>query len=91
MKHVPLEDLIHYYDQYGSFITQANLQRQLLNNIGILITPQSTKDSLISSLTRHAYDICSPQHLPHELEHIRTVLLDNGYPHSRREWESEYM
>ena len=43
-------------------------------------SPQSTKDSLISSLTRRAYDICSPQHLPHELEHIRTVLLDNGYP-----------
>ena len=71
-------------DQH-SYITQANLQRQLLNNIGILITPQSTKDSLISSLTRRAYDICSPQHLPHELEHIRTVLLDNGYPLSRIE------
>ena len=48
-------------------------------------SPQSTKDSLISSLTRRAYDICSPQHLPHELEHIRTVLLDNGYPLSRIE------
>ena len=48
-------------------------------------SPQSTKDSLISSLTRRAYDICSPQHLPHELEHIRTVLLDNGYPPSRIE------
>ena len=48
-------------------------------------SPQSTKDSLISSLTRRAYDIYSPQHLPHELEHIRTVLLDNGYPFSRIE------
>ena len=48
-------------------------------------SPQSTRDSLISSLTRRAYDICSPQHLPHELEHIRTVLLDNGYPLSRIE------
>ena len=48
-------------------------------------SPQSTKDSLISSLTRRAYNICSPQHLPHELEHIRTVLLDNGYPLSRIE------
>ena len=45
--------------------------------------PQSTKDSLIRSLTRRAYDICSPQHLQHELDHIRTVLLDNGYPLSR--------
>ena len=48
-------------------------------------SPQSTKDSLINSLTRRAYDICSPQHLPNELEHIRTVLLDNGYPLSRIE------
>ena len=48
-------------------------------------SPQSTKDSLISSLTRRVYDICSPQHLPHELEHIRTVLLDNGYPLPRIE------
>ena len=48
-------------------------------------SPQSTKDSLISSLTRRAYDVCSPQHLPHELEHIRSVLLDNGYPLSRIE------
>ena len=45
--------------------------------------PQSTKDSLIRSLTRRAYDICSPQHLQHELDHIGTVLLDNGYPLSR--------
>ena len=48
-------------------------------------SPQSTIDSIISSLTRRAYGICSPQHLPHELEHIRTVLLDNGYPLSRIE------
>ena len=48
-------------------------------------SPQSTKDSLISSLTRRAYGICSLQHLPHELEHIRTVLLENGYPLSRIE------
>ena len=45
--------------------------------------PQSTKDSLIRSLTHRAYDICSPQHLQHELDHIRTVLLDNGYSLSR--------
>ena len=29
------------------------------------------------------YEICSPQHLQHELDHICTVLLDNGYPLSR--------
>ena len=44
---------------------------------------QSTKDSLIRSLTRCAYDICSLQRLQHELDHICTVLLDSGYPLSR--------
>ena len=47
--------------------------------------PQSTKDSLIRSLTRRAYDICSPQHLQNELQHIRKVLLDNGYPRNHIE------
>ena len=43
-------------------------------------TPQTTKDSLIRSLTRRAYNICSPQHLDLELTHVKSVLLDNGYP-----------
>ena len=42
--------------------------------------PQPTKDSLIRSLTRRAYNICSPQHLDLELTHVKSVLLDNGYP-----------
>ena len=42
--------------------------------------PQTTKDSLIRSLTRRAYNICSPQHLDLELSHVKSVLLDNGYP-----------
>ena len=42
--------------------------------------PQTTKDSLIRSLTRRAYNICSPQHLDLELTHVKSVLLDNGYP-----------
>ena len=42
--------------------------------------PQTTKDSLIRSLTRRAYNICSPQHLDLELTHVKSVLLDNDYP-----------
>ena len=42
--------------------------------------PQTTKDSLIRSLTRRAYNICSPQYLDLELTHFKSVLLDNGYP-----------
>ena len=50
--------------------------------------PQSTKDSLIRSLTRRAYDVCSPQHLQNELQHIRKILLDNGYPRNHIEQSS---
>ena len=42
--------------------------------------PQTTKDSLIRSLTRRAYNICSPQHVDLEPTHVNSVLLDNGYP-----------
>ena len=42
--------------------------------------PKTTKDSPIRSLTRRAYNICSPQHLDLELTHVKSVLLDNGYP-----------
>ena len=45
-----------------------------------LIIPQTTKDSLIRSLTRRAYNICSPQHLDLEFTHVKSVLQDNGYP-----------
>ena len=45
--------------------------------------PQTTKDSLIRSLTRRAYNVCSPQHLDLELTHVKSVLLDNGYPLNR--------
>ena len=34
----------------------------------------------MGSLTRRAYNICSPQHLDLELTHVTSVLLDNGYP-----------
>ena len=42
--------------------------------------PQTTKYSLIRSLTCRAYNICSPQHLDFELTHVKSILLDNGYP-----------
>ena len=53
------------YDPYTHYSTAA---------------PQTTKDSLIRSLTRRAYNICSLKHLDLELTHVRSGLLDNGYP-----------
>ena len=43
-------------------------------------TPQSSKDSVISSLTRRAHTICSPCHLEPEIQLIKQILLSNGYP-----------
>ena len=43
-------------------------------------TPQSSKDSVISSLTRRTHTICSPCHLEPEIQLIKQILLSNGYP-----------
>ena len=43
----------------------------------------SFKDSVIRSLTRRAYRICSPQHLNHELRTIRHICLTNHFPPHR--------
>ena len=43
-------------------------------------TLQSSKDSVISSLTRRAHTICSPCHLEPEIQFIKQILLSNGYP-----------
>ena len=46
-------------------------------------TPQSSKNSIISSLTRRAHNICSPCHLEAELQIIKHTLLCNGFPLNR--------
>ena len=43
-------------------------------------TPNSTKNSVIRSLTRRAYNLCSPQHLKAELQTVRDICLKNGFP-----------
>ena len=43
-------------------------------------SPQVHKDSIIRSLTRRAYTLCSPQHLQPELEFLKNTFLGNGYP-----------
>ena len=42
--------------------------------------PSSAKYSVIRSLTRRAYNICSPQHLQAELDTVYSTCLQNGYP-----------
>ena len=43
-------------------------------------TTNSSKNAVIRSLTRRAYNICSPQHLDDELQTVRHVCLQNGFP-----------
>ena len=45
--------------------------------------PPSTKDSVIRSLTRRAYNLCSPQHLQKELDTVYNISLQNGHPPAR--------
>ncbi|MCP3662171.1 MAG: hypothetical protein GY696_06695, partial [Gammaproteobacteria bacterium] len=43
-------------------------------------TSSSSRHSVITSLTRRAYNICSPQHLQTELTTVYSTCLQNGYP-----------
>ena len=45
--------------------------------------PASAKDSVIRSLTRRAYNLCSPQHLQKELDTVYSICLQNGHPPAR--------
>ncbi|KAL5258875.1 hypothetical protein ACHWQZ_G009366 [Mnemiopsis leidyi] len=46
-------------------------------------TTNSSKNSVIRSLTRRAYNLCSPQHLDSELQTVRHICLLNGFPPQR--------
>ncbi|KAL5271404.1 hypothetical protein ACHWQZ_G001893 [Mnemiopsis leidyi] len=46
-------------------------------------TTNSSKDSVIRSLTRRAYNLCSPQHLDSELQTVTHICLLNGFPPQR--------
>ena len=40
----------------------------------------SSKESVVRTLTRRAFKLCSPQHLNSELRHLEATFLSNGYP-----------
>ena len=43
-------------------------------------TTMSSKESVVRTLTRRAYKLCSPHHLDNELQHLESTFLSNGYP-----------
>ena len=40
----------------------------------------SSKESVVRTLTRRVFKLCSPQHLNSELRHLEATFLSNGYP-----------
>ncbi len=48
--------------------------------------PPSVKASVNRTLLRMAHIICDDEHLPKELEHLNTVLKENGYRPNKREF-----
>ena len=46
-------------------------------------TTHQAKDSVIRSLTRQAYEVCSPEHLAEELSFVKNTCLNNGFLNRR--------
>ena len=78
IQHPPPDGSIHYLDVliHADKITSVykkpthtNLYTHYSSS-----TPQSSKDSVISSLTHRAHTICSPCHLQPEIQHIKQIL-----------------
>ena len=40
----------------------------------------SSKESVVRTLTRRAFKLCSSKHLGNELQHLEATFLSNGYP-----------
>ena len=75
---IPYLDVLIHADKTTSVYrkpTHTNLYTHYSSS-----TPQSSKDSVISSLTCRAHTICSPSHIEPEIQHIKQILLSNGYP-----------
>ena len=43
-------------------------------------TTMSSKESVVRTLTKRAYKLCSAHHLDKELQHLESTFLSNGYP-----------
>ncbi|XP_033646299.1 uncharacterized protein LOC117305532 [Asterias rubens] len=52
--------------------------------------PPSVKASVNRTLLQRAHFICDKEHLPNELEHLNTVLKENGYKPNKRESLSKH-
>ena len=75
---IPFLDVLIHPDKSTSVYrkpTHTNLYTKYTSS-----TTNSAKNGVIRSLTRRAYNVCSPQHLDDELQTVRHVCLQNGFP-----------
>ena len=75
---IPYLDVLIHADKTTSVYrkhTHTNLYTHYSSS-----TPQSSKECVISSLTRRAHTMCSPCHLEPEIQLMKQILLSNGYP-----------
>ena len=75
---IPFFDIIIHPDTSTSIYrkpTNTNLYTHYSS-----ATTMSSKESVVRTLTRRAYKLCSPQHLDSELQHLESTFLSNGYP-----------
>ncbi len=75
---IPFLDVLIHNDKSTSVYrkpTHTNLYTKYSS-----CTTNSSKNSVIRSLTRRAYNVCSPQHLDAELQTVRHVCFQNGFP-----------
>ena len=75
---IPFLDVLIHPDRSTSIYrkpTHTNLYTHYCSS-----SPTSTKFSIISSLTRRAYTLCSSCHLNDELQFLKHTFLTNGFP-----------
>ena len=75
---IPFLDVLIHPDNTTSIYrkpTHTNLYQKYNS-----CTPNNTKNSVIRSLTRRAYNLCSPEHLQTEWATVRDICLKNGFP-----------
>ena len=75
---IPFLDVLIHPDRSTSIYrkpTHTNLYTHYSSS-----SPTSTKFSIISSLTRRAYTLCSSYHLNDELQFLKHTFLTNGFP-----------
>ena len=75
---IPFLDVLTHPDNTTSIYRKPTLT-DLYTHYSSSVT-LSSKESIVRTLTRRAFKLCSPCHLQPELDHLELTFLSNGYP-----------